>query len=84
MYSRKVVHCQRTAAAIAFAEISSARMMLLRIMSLCSAEPGASEKPQLPMTAVVTPCQHEQLPIGSQNTWASMCVCPSMKPGETT
>jgi hypothetical protein len=53
-------------------------------MSRCSAEPGASVNPQLPMTTVVTPCHEEQLPIGSQNTWASMWVCPSMNPGETT
>jgi hypothetical protein len=83
-YSLNVVQFQRTAAPIASAEMSSARMMFERIMSRCSAEPGARVKPQLPMTAVVTPCQHEQLPSGSQNTCASMCVWPSMKPGETT
>ena len=42
---------------------------------------GARVKPQLPMTADVTPCQHELLPAASQNTWASMWVCPSMNPG---
>ena len=45
---------------------------------------GASAKPQLPITTVVTPCQQEQLPSGSQATCASMCVWPSMKPGATT
>ena len=45
---------------------------------------GASVKPQLPMTTLVTPCQHEQVPSGSQKTWASMCVCPSTNPGATT
>ena len=45
---------------------------------------GASVNPQLPITAVVTPCQHDDVPSGSQNIWASMCVCPSMKPGVTT
>src|SRR5262249_17048272 len=44
---------------------------------------GASAKPQLPMITLVTPCQHEQLPSGSQLTCASMCVCPSIKPGAT-
>ena len=44
---------------------------------------GASANPQLPMTTVVTPCQQEQLPMGSQATCASMCVWPSMKPGAT-
>ena len=41
-------------------------------------------KPQLPITAEVTPCQHELAPEASQNTWASMWVWPSMKPGVTT
>ena len=44
---------------------------------------GASAKPQLPMITLVTPCQHEQLPIRSHATCASMCVWPSMKPGAT-
>ena len=44
---------------------------------------GASAKPQLPITTDVTPCQHEQLPSGSQATCASMWVWPSMKPGAT-
>ena len=42
---------------------------------------GARVKPQLPMTTVVTPCQHELVPSGSQKTWASMWVWPSTKPG---
>ena len=45
---------------------------------------GARVKPQLPMTTLVIPCQHEQVPRGSQKIWASMCVCPSTKPGVTT
>ena len=45
---------------------------------------GARVKPQLPMTAEVTPCQHELEPVASQKTWASMWVWPSMKPGVTT
>jgi hypothetical protein len=44
---------------------------------------GARAKPQLLITTEVTPCQHEQLPSGSHATCASMCVWPSMKPGET-
>lgn len=40
--------------------------------------------PQLPITTLVTPCQHEHVPRGSQKTWASMCVWPSTKPGATT
>ncbi|WP_428686553.1 hypothetical protein [Reyranella sp.] len=34
------------------------------------------------ITTDVTPCQQEQLPSGSHATCASMCVWPSMKPGE--
>src|SRR6266851_4618961 len=44
---------------------------------------GARAKPQLLITTDVTPCQHEQLPSGSQAICASMWVWPSMKPGET-
>ena len=40
--------------------------------------------PQLPITTVVTPWQHEHEPSGSHMTWASMWVCPSMNPGVTT
>ena len=32
---------------------------------------GASVKPQLPMTTVVTPCQHDGVKSGSHVTWAS-------------
>jgi hypothetical protein len=53
-------------------------------MALSASAQGASVKPQLPITTLVTPCQHEQVPSGSQNTWASMWVCPSMNPGDTT
>ena len=45
---------------------------------------GASVKPQLPMSTVVTPWKQELVPIGSQKTWASMWVWPSTKPGATT
>ena len=41
-------------------------------------------KPQLPITTVVTPCQHDGLPSGSQKSCASMWVWPSMNPGVTT
>ena len=41
-------------------------------------------KPQLPITTVVTPCQHDDVPSGSQNSCASMWVWPSMNPGVTT
>ena len=64
--------------------MSSARSRLRTTSARASSRTGASVNPQLPITAVVTPCQHEFAPCGSQNTWASMWVCPSMKPGVTT
>src|SRR5215471_19230956 len=45
---------------------------------------GASVKPQLPMTTLVIPCQHDDVPSGSQKICASMWVWPSMKPDVTT
>jgi len=49
----------------------------------CGATPGMTP-PVGDVSTVVTPCQHEQLPSGSQNTCASIWVWPSMKPGVTT
>ena len=45
---------------------------------------GAMPKPQLPITAVVTPCQDDGVRSGSQKTWASRWVWMSMKPGAST
>ena len=59
-------------ASMASGEISSARSRLRMTSSLSASLHGASEKPQLPITTLVIPCQHEQVPNGSQNTWASM------------
>ena len=42
-----------------------------RRSSRCSGRTGAIEKPQLPATTDVTPCQHDGVRAGSQNTWAS-------------
>ncbi len=39
--------------------------------------------PQLPASAVVTPCKGDGVSAPSQNTWASKWVCTSMNPGET-
>ena len=71
-------------AAIASAEMSSARSRLRTTRCRCEARAGASVNPQLPMITEVTPCQQEQVPSGSHSTWASMWVWPSMKPGVTT
>ena len=70
--------------ASAVGSMSSARSRLRTTSARASSRTGARVKPQLPMTAVVTPCQHEFAPCGSQKTWASRWVWPSMKPGVTT
>jgi len=71
-------------ASIASAAMSSARSRFRMTRCLSEAAQGASVNPQFPITTVVTPCQQEQVPSGSQKTCASMCVCPSTKPGATT
>ena len=70
-------------AAIASVGMSSTAERQRAYQSRSAGLQGARAKPQLLMTTEVTPCQHEQLPNGSQATWASMCVCPSMNPGDT-
>ena len=40
--------------------------------------------PQLPASAVVTPCNGDGVSAPSQNTWASKWVWTSMKPGVTS
>jgi len=59
-------------ASIASAAMSSARSRLRTTRWRSGLPHGASVKPQLPITTVVTPCQHEQVPMGSQKIWASM------------
>ena len=70
-------------AAIASVGMSSTADRQRAYQSRSAGLQGASAKPQLLITTEVTPCQHEQLPSGSQATCASMWVWPSMKPGET-
>ena len=69
---------------MASAEMSSARSRLRTTRCRSSDRTGAKVKPQLPMTAVVTPWKHELSPNGSHAIWASMWVCTSMNPGLTT
>src|SRR5213593_3359253 len=71
-------------ASIAAGGMSSARWRLRTTRCLFSSAQGASVKPQLPITTLVIPCQHEEVPSGSQKICASMCVWPSTKPGVTT
>ena len=73
-YSGKVSQRQSMPAIIASLGMSSTASRHSANHSLASGLHGASAKPQLPITTVVTPCQHEQLPSGSQATWASMWV----------
>ena len=42
---------------------------------------GANVTPQLPKSAVVTPCQDTGVNSGSQPAWASKWVCKSTNPG---
>src|SRR3546814_19882644 len=81
-YSRKVVQRQSIPASIAAPEISSARSRFRTTRARPDFDLGAKVKPQLPMTTVVTPCQHHEDPKGFQCIWASRWVCTSMKPGD--
>src|SRR5262249_1865167 len=82
--SAYVVHRHSMPASIASAEMSSARWRLRMTRARSALAQGARVKPQLPMTTLVMPCQQDDVPSGSQNTWASMWVWPSTKPGQTT
>ncbi len=64
--------------------MSSALWRFRTTKCLSDAAQGARVKPQLPITTLVMPCQHDEVPSGSQKICASMWVCPSTKPGVTT
>src|SRR5262249_13637518 len=64
--------------------MSSARCRFWMTRCLLTAAQGARVKPQLPITTVVMPWKHDEVPRGSQKIWASMWVWPSTKPGATT
>src|SRR3954447_23947075 len=49
-----------------------------------SGRQGAKVTPQLPSTTDVMPCQHELVPIGSHDSWASRWVWMSTNPGVTS
>jgi len=78
-----VVQLHSIPEAIATPEMSSARSRFRTTSAASSFADGASVKPQFPITTVVTPCQHEFVPIGSQKICASRWVWPSMNPGVT-
>src|ERR1700687_1605235 len=71
-------------ASLASAEMSSARWRLRMTRLLSALAQGARVKPQLPMTTLVMPCQQDEVPSGSQKTWAAIWVWPSTKRGATT
>ncbi len=52
-------------------DMSSTACSVRTIVPRCSGRVGAIEKPQLPATTDVTPCQHDDVSPGSQNTCAS-------------
>src|SRR5262252_4828531 len=80
-YCAYVSHVHSMPARIASAGMSSARSRFFTTRCFSSGRHGARVNPQLPMTTLVTPCQHEHVPSGSHATCASMWVWPSMKPG---
>ena len=83
-YSGNVSHSHwmpADSAAPGMSSTPSIRPMSQSCLSGCT---GAKPTPQLPITTVVTPCQHVGVSSGSQVTWPSKCVCTSTKPGVTS
>jgi len=70
-YSGKVAKSHGMPAASAATSMSSTFSRVRAINSWCSGRVGAIEKPQLPATTDVTPCQHDEVKPGSQKTCAS-------------
>ena len=70
-YSGKLSNSQRTPASRASSGMPSTFSSTRRIVERCSGRAGASPKPQLPITTVVTPCHVDGVRSGSHRTWAS-------------
>ena len=70
-YSGNVVKSHGMPAARDSTSMSSTFSSVRAICMRRSGIVGASEKPQLPATTVVTPWKHDGVSAGSQNTWAS-------------
>ncbi len=83
-YSPYVCQSQGSPLRIAAAGMSSTDSIISARYSRSSGRHGANVTPQFPITTVVTPCQHDGLPIGSHASCASRCVWMSTKPGVTT
>ena len=71
MYSAKVSNSQRVPACSASRSMPSTTERFFTIVSRRAAGQGAMPKPQLPITAVVTPSDGEGDKVGSQVTCAS-------------
>ena len=81
MYSAKVSKPQSMPARSASIDMPSTWVRLRIVSSRSAGRHGAIVKPQLPITAVVTPSAGEGESVGSQVIWASKWVWLSMIPG---
>ena len=70
-YSGKVSKVQSMPATRASNAMPSTFSSVRAMVSRCSGRVGAMPNPQLPMTTLVTPCQHDGVRSGSHRTWAS-------------
>jgi len=70
-YSSKVCHVHGSTALSERTGRSSTQQNVASMASRCSGRSGASVRPQLPISAVVTPCQTEDVQSRSQNGCAS-------------
>ena len=70
-YSSKFSHVHGNTPASERNGRSSTQQKVASIDSRCSGRRGASVRPQLPVSTVVTPCQMEDVQSRSQNGWAS-------------
>ena len=70
-YSRKVSNSHRMPFCIASSDMPSTYSSIFIRVSRSSGRHGASVKPQLPVTMVVTPCHDVHEALGSHVSWAS-------------
>ena len=82
-YSPNVSHSHVMPSASALPGMSSTPSMSSISQSCRSGRTGANPMPQLPIMAVVTPCQQDGVRCGSQVAWPSKCVWMSTNPGVT-
>ncbi len=70
-YSRNVSNSQRMPFSIASSDMPSTYSSIFISVRRSSGRHGATVKPQLPVTMVVTPCQEVHDALGSHVSWAS-------------